>query len=214
MRGSFFSLHWRDIDPATHSCDLSLVREVAKRHVQKLSESLSKHRDHLLADPRQTACEHDITLELVARYGLWIAGRTWKPLTWSVLCDAQMRVLGQQKIDFRAEDAFAKGGRERYGLNPKTRKEFEMCLAEANDSSLSPQARAARVYLDICFFHPFVDGNARAARLALDHILTGARLSLAIADPLFLFALHARDPEVAWRFHHEVCALAGRMKTT
>lgn len=431
MRGSFFSLHWRDIDPATHPCDLAPVREIARRHIERLSESLPKNRDYLLGDPRQAACEHDITLELVHRYGLWMAGWTWscsepggggpvkswccprdsllpkgespektiarvvdaihewrafleeiagfqvklqletnhlspdtaveiiathylplaidksqcndawyylhdklltwhfeamghddlrireaivkarsgkfeswvkpepeiakevimqlsanvaerltgpadtadalldwlklrrktdwknntgyaippcddghlvfvekydeprspertrrfrdalafirkhakKPLTWSLLVDAQKRVLGQQNIDFRTDDAFAKNGRERYGFGPKTRKEFETCLAEANDSALSPQARAARVYLDICFFHPFVDGNARAARLALDHVLTSAELSLVIADPLFLFALHARDPEVAWRFHHQVRSLAGPMKT-
>jgi Fic/DOC family len=30
----------------------------------------------------------------------------------------------------------------------------------------------ARVPFDVCFYHPFPDGNARAARLALDHVLT------------------------------------------
>lgn len=430
MRASFFSLHWRDIDPAAHPCDLSPGREIVERHVRKLAESLPKVRNYVLGDKAQDTCEYEITLDLVAHYGLWIAGWTWScsepggggpvkswccsrdsllpkndsietsisrvvnaigewrafleeiaiaqmelqtktkdlppetaieiiathylpivieksqcndawynlydkvlqwhfealghddlrikqaiiqarsgkfeswtqpapdvaqqviqqltiglsealtapvdttdallewltlrrktnwtdtygynvqpcadghlafiekydiprsserarlfrnaltfmrehastPLNWSLLCEAQKRALGQRKIDFRNGDAFAKNGRERYGLGPKTRMEFEKCLSEANDSALSPQARAARVYLDICFFHPFVDGNARAARLALDHVLTQAGLSLAIADPIFLFALHARDPEVAWRFRHLVSIVVGTMK--
>lgn len=427
MFGSLFSLHWRDIDPATHPCDLGPIREIAERHVQKLAESLPKCRDPHLADQQQTVCEHEITIEFVKRYGLWIAGWTWscsepggggpvkswccprdsllpkndsieatvdrivsavsewrafleeiaraqeqlqsqtidllpetaieiiatyylpivieksqcndawynlhdkvltwhfealghddlrirqaiakarsgkfeswvqpepsvakavldqlkigmaealtapidttdallewlklrrktdwksnyasknrpctdghlafvekydmtrsaerarrfrdalmfirkngpRPLTWDLLCEAQKRVLGEREISFRTKDAMAKGGRERYGLEKKTRAEFEKCLSEANDSSLSPQARAARVYLDICFFHPFDDGNARAARLALDLILTNAGLSLIVADPLFLYALHARDSEIAWRFHYLVGALTG-----
>ncbi|WP_324610562.1 MULTISPECIES: Fic family protein [unclassified Streptomyces] len=39
-------------------------------------------------------------------------------------------------------------------------------------------ARAARAYLDICFFHPFDDGNARAALLTLLFVL--ARESVAL----------------------------------
>ncbi|MEU0059386.1 Fic family protein [Streptomyces sp. NPDC006334] len=30
-------------------------------------------------------------------------------------------------------------------------------------------ARAARAYLDVAFFHPFTDGNARTALLTLVH---------------------------------------------
>ena len=131
------------------------------------------------------------------------------PLTWALLQAAQERVLAERDVDFRRGDAFAKGGRERYGLEPKTRKTFEECLSEANDISVSPPARAARVFLDICFFHPFADGNARAARLALDHVLTRAGMVLVLADPLFLFSLHATDPTVAWRFHYQVSMLVG-----
>lgn len=427
MRGLFFTLHWRDIDPATHAFDPAPAREIAERLVQRLAKVLPKNRDRIREDESQTSCERDINIELAARYGPWILGWTWssgepggggpvnawccprdsllpgnesihvtvdrialaisewrqfleyvareqtrlnaetntllpetaieiiaahyvpivvertqcsdawynlynkllqwhfealghddlritkaitqvtsghfkswiepepqvvknvvaklalgvaeamtappdttdallswlklrrktdwkstyggggpvrvdghrafidkydlprsaerarrfqealqfvrdnseKPLTWSLLCEAQRRVLGQDEMDFRKGDAFAKGGRERYGLGPKTRTDFERCLAEANDSAVPPPARAARVYLDICFFHPFIDGNARAARLALDHVLTQAGLALAIADPLFLFALHAGDDMLAWRFHFQVSALAG-----
>lgn len=53
--------------------------------------------------------------------------------------------------------------------------------------------RAARVYLDVCFFHPFDDGNARAARLALDHVLTTAGWALSLAEPVFVIARGAGD---------------------
>ncbi|MEV8090717.1 Fic family protein [Streptomyces nigra] len=39
-------------------------------------------------------------------------------------------------------------------------------------------ARAARAYLDICFFHPFDDGNARSALLTLPFVLAGEDVAL------------------------------------
>ncbi|MEU9421005.1 Fic family protein [Streptomyces sp. NPDC048272] len=39
-------------------------------------------------------------------------------------------------------------------------------------------ARAARAYLDICFFHPFDDGNARSAFLTLIFILAHEGITL------------------------------------
>ncbi|MFE7706731.1 hypothetical protein ACFU6I_13210 [Streptomyces sp. NPDC057486] len=35
------------------------------------------------------------------------------------------------------------------------------CLAQATDPALPLNARAARAYRDACFFHPFVNSNAR-----------------------------------------------------
>jgi Fic family protein len=52
---------------------------------------------------------------------------------------------------------------------------------------------AARVYLDVCFFHPFDDGNARAARLALDCVLTRAGLAIHVAEPIFAIPRWADD---------------------
>ncbi|MFC9329552.1 Fic family protein [Kitasatospora sp. NPDC057015] len=46
------------------------------------------------------------------------------------------------------------------------------------DSRQSLAARAARTYLDVCFFHPFDDGNARAALLALLFVLARAGVTL------------------------------------
>jgi hypothetical protein len=50
----------------------------------------------------------------------------------------------------------------------------------------------------VCFFHPFDDGNARAARLALDHVITRAGLALHAVEPLFVVARAAGDPMVPW----------------
>lgn len=61
--------------------------------------------------------------------------------------------------------AFAKGGRERHGISPNTRAHLDACRAERArhiERPLPLTARAARAYLDVCFFHPFGDGNARS----------------------------------------------------
>ncbi len=99
-------------------------------------------------------------------------------------------------VPFRTTDAFAKDGRERYAVvEPEL---FERALAEAADGALPVAIRAARVYLDVCFFHPFPDGNARAARLALDHVISSAGLVLETATPVFTLSRSADDPHGVW----------------
>lgn len=55
---------------------------------------------------------------------------------------------------FRPGPAYAKAGRERYGLHPATEHWFAMCLAQGDETATPVTARAARIYLDIAFFHP------------------------------------------------------------
>ncbi|MEV8312335.1 Fic family protein [Streptomyces flavidovirens] len=57
-------------------------------------------------------------------------------------------------------------------------------------------ARAARLYLDVAFFHPFDDGNARAALLALGHLLAAENIVLGWIAPLTI-ARYADDPDAA-----------------
>lgn len=85
---------------------------------------------------------------------------------------------------FRETDAHAKAGRERYGLTATTRADFAACLREATDPQIPPAARAARAYLDVAFFHPFTDGNARAALLTLVHVLAREDIVLPEVGPL------------------------------
>jgi hypothetical protein len=120
------------------------------------------------------------------------AGRG-EPLDFSRLCDWQAIVLGEPQVALRTGDAFAKAGRERYGRGDDLLQKLEQALGEANDATVPALVRAARVYLDVSFFHPFADGNARAARLALDHVLTRARLGLHAVEPLFCVARAAGD---------------------
>jgi hypothetical protein len=139
------------------------------------------------------------------------SARRGEPLTMALLSRWQKRVLGlAAEPGFRTSDAYAKGGRERYGFGPRVEQDFERCLAQANDASLGAAARAARVYLDICFFHPFDDGNARAARLALDHVLTSAGLALLVADPVFAFSRWADDDLEAYGLRFTLERMVGQ----
>lgn len=108
-------------------------------------------------------------------------------LDFEVLRGWQHHVLGTpEPPDFRSLPAFAKRGRERYGIGPDTRARLDACLADSaarGDRPLPLTARAARAYLDVCFFHPFDDGNARSAFLTLVFVL--AREGIAL-DKVFL----------------------------
>ena len=126
------------------------------------------------------------------------AARRGKPLDFGALAAFQQMVLGVPKAAFRARDAFAKGGRERYALDADTQEVFERCLAEAGDPSVPVAVRAAKVYLDVCFFHPFDDGNARAARIALDYVVTSERLTLHAIEPVIILSRAADDADGAW----------------
>ncbi|MER5890011.1 Fic family protein [Streptomyces sp. NPDC001941] len=107
-----------------------------------------------------------------------------RPLTFALMAKWQRTVLGHDRVGFRTMPAFAKGGRERYGLAPDTPARFERCLSQSAEVDLPLPSRAARTYLDILFFHPFEDGNARAAMLALAFVLARDSVPLDQVRPL------------------------------
>jgi Fic/DOC family len=107
-----------------------------------------------------------------------------RPLTFALMAKWQRAVLGHGLAGFRTMPAFAKGGRERYGLAPDTQRRFEHCLSESSQPDPPLPSRAARTYLDILFFHPFEDGNARAAMLALAFVLAREGVLLDQVHPL------------------------------
>ncbi|MFG2577390.1 cell filamentation protein Fic [Streptomyces sp. NPDC048481] len=113
----------------------------------------------------------------------------------------QQHVLGTPRPpSFRDLPAFAKGGRERYGIGPDTRARFDACLAESARSTerpLSLTARAARACLDVCFFHPFDDGNARSAFLTLVFVLAREGVALDGVGLLRRVSFQADDPQDA-----------------
>jgi len=105
-----------------------------------------------------------------------------------------------QPPPFRTLPAFAKGGRERYGIGEDTRDRLDACLTESVASGEQPlplTARAARAYLDVCFFHPFDDGNARSAFLALVFVLAREGVALNAVSLLRRITFQADDPQDA-----------------
>jgi hypothetical protein len=69
------------------------------------------------------------------------------PLRFEILRRWQQHVLGIRMPPFRVHPAFAKGGRERYGIGPDTQDQFDACLAQSAfdpDHTLSVSVRAAR----------------------------------------------------------------------
>jgi hypothetical protein len=129
------------------------------------------------------------------------------PLDVELLRGWQQHVLGSpHPPPFRALPAFAKSGRERYGIGPDTRAHLDACLAEsASDSErhLPVNARAARAYLDVCFFHPFDDGNARSAFLALVFVLARENIALNKVGLLRRISFQAdstQDPMILARY--------------
>ena len=111
------------------------------------------------------------------------------PLTLQELLDTQQVVLGGTAA-LRETVAWAKAGTVRHGLISD--EEMDRWLSDASGRDIWP-IRAARVYLDVLFAHPFVDGNGRAARLALDYVLAREGMLLCTADPVYLIARNARD---------------------
>jgi hypothetical protein len=133
------------------------------------------------------------------------AGR--EPLTFALLSSWQREVLGEEQLVFRTVPAFAKRGRERYGLHPDTPRVFDHCLTQSA-GPLPLAARAARAYLDVAFFHPFPDGNARAAMLALYFVLAREEVLLGQAAPILLTVRRADDAAGAFALAHLIAVLA------
>ncbi|QOV40776.1 Fic family protein [Streptomyces ferrugineus] len=120
-------------------------------------------------------------------------------LDFELLRSWQRHVLSTpQPPPFRDLPAFAKGGRERYGIGPDTRARLDTCLAESAYDAERPlplTARAARAYLDVCFFHPFDDGNARSAFLALIFVLAREGVALDGVSLLRRVTFQADEPQ-------------------
>ncbi len=113
-----------------------------------------------------------------------------EPLSLDVLASAHAVALGHDAPSrVRTTPAFAKQGDERYGL-----------LGREWEAGLEPQLECARLYLDVCFFHPFADGNARAARLAVAWLDMRHRIGFANLLPVFSVSRSAGDASTYWDF--------------
>lgn len=125
-------------------------------------------------------------------------------------------IRGIPAATFRRTTAYAKNGRERYGLHADTEQQFARCLAEAADPEIPVTARAARAYLDIAFFHPYDDGNARLAGLALAFVLLSGNIELDEVEPILTIVRRADDVAGAAnlvRLIHGIAAATHRRST-
>lgn len=115
-------------------------------------------------------------------------------LTFERLSGWQKVVLGVAEAPFRERPARAKDGAERYDGGPAAADRFAECLGQSADPDVAVAARAARVYLDVCFFHPFADGNGRSAFLAWVFVLASAGIGVDAVGPVRRPLWYADDP--------------------
>ncbi len=167
---------WRDIVPhvagpvrALRDGFADYARGTADRGPERLHGLLNAHGDVRDAVATGTA----LTPELLAR---------WNRIT-----------LDVPVAEFRRGPAYAKNGRERYGLLATTPQRFATCLANADETATPVAARAARIYLDVAFFHPHNDGNARLAALVLQFVLLREHVELDDVAPILSTMRRADD---------------------
>jgi hypothetical protein len=103
----------------------------------------------------------------------------------------------------RTTTAFApnrRGGLTAYawfdGLEAMLRRKVQVDAADG----LHPVVQACRLYLDLIFFHPFADGNARAARLWFEFLLRRGRVRVPPLVDVVRLEKIPGDPDLPWRF--------------
>lgn len=188
------------MDPTRHPFDSASAAQV----VRSLGPAwrVPRRPDVSVADPAMHAWSHgEEDGLLTALEQLRADAARGASLNFELLRGWQRHVLDTaQPPPFRALPAFAKGGRERYGIGPDTRDRFDACLTGSAAGGRQPlplTARAARAYLDVCFFHPFDDGNARSAFLALVFVLAREGVALNGVSLLRRITFQADDPRDA-----------------
>lgn len=85
---------------------------------------------------------------------------------YSILQSVQHLVVGSANSKFRSTSAFCNHRHERYAYFTDLPALFKTKVIKDSVDSSHPLVKAARLYLDIIFIHPFIDGNARAAILS------------------------------------------------
>ncbi|NNC03998.1 Fic family protein [Corallococcus exiguus] len=115
-----------------------------------------------------------------------------EPLTFARMVEIQSELLGAP-TGFRTGDAFARGGAHRYAQAPGLEATFRDKVEADAREERHPVVHATRLYLDLCFFHPFPDGNARAARLWLEYMLRRGRLPTPPLAPVVLWPKRPGD---------------------
>jgi hypothetical protein len=148
------------------------------------------------------------SLLLAAYDDVRCAAATGASLTPNLTARWNGMLRGVPTAGFRRGPAFAKNGRDRYGLHADTQQRYEVCLLEAADLTIPVVARAARAYLDVAFFHPYDDGNARLAGTVLHFVLLRAGVELDEVRPILTIVRRADDPDGTAAFARLVHGIA------
>lgn len=89
-----------------------------------------------------------------------------EPYDFEMMCALQASVLGEA-CAFRTLSANVRSRNERHAYFEKLPGMFAKKLARDAQDAIHFLLKAARLYLDVIFVHPFRDGNARAAMLSM-----------------------------------------------
>ncbi|MFO0607338.1 MAG: Fic family protein [Polyangiales bacterium] len=135
-------------------------------------------------------------------------------LTVDALARVQGVVLGlPDDAPLRRTDAFARGGAHRYPMVPG----FDALVRARFDAwegaTVDPVVTACGRYLDVIFLHPFEDGNARAARLALEWALRRAGRPTPRLEDLVALRKEPGDARSFWRMVRVCAGLVARAAT-
>lgn len=90
----------------------------------------------------------------------------------------------------------------RYGWAPEL---AGLLRARLEEALADPILDAVRRYLDLIHFHPFGDGNARAARLALEYALRRGGVATPELEGLIRLPKPAGHPRRAWELARMLC---------
>lgn len=122
-----------------------------------------------------------------------------RDLNWPLMVELQALVL-DRAVGFRDGPAFAQGGRTVYAYFEGIAAMFQRKVEVDQGDGCHPLIKAVRGYLDIVFFHPFPDGNARCAMLWYEFLLR--RAGVPVPDYVELARLRKipGDERRAWSF--------------
>lgn len=154
-----------------------------KVHRRKIS-CMNKRRENISNRCGQDSL--DLTTKLSRRNRLY---------NYPIMQSVQQLVVDSGNSKFRSTSAFCNIRHERYAYFTDLPKLFKMKVEKDANESLHPLVKAARLYLDIIFIHPFIDGNARAAILST--VFYCQKYAYSIPDLNRLFSYQFNRPSEA-----------------
>jgi prophage maintenance system killer protein len=122
-------------------------------------------------------------------------------ITFEKMQSVQQLILPkEQTVAFRIYPAYCDVRNERYFHFDGLEKMFSIKIRKDDVDEVHPLLKAVRLYLDIIFFHPFNDGNARAALLWMIFHCKRSGFSLPDFGTIFSFPFIPGDEKNYWQF--------------